>query len=186
MRHCACWTTEAFGGSRNSYSRVLHSSLMSSTTIDPSRHKHGCLLQPSRSGISLLFPSSFFFFYVCCRNATLSNSVAKKTSIQCLQHTVSRTARACAEPDNIFFFGPNYFFSPSRVAFGVLMWRETKKITTVALCFSLCCFFAEIMLKNMLFALHYSKFCLIMLCTRSSCPSAQQARTSACFAEIHI
>ena len=34
--------------------------------------------------------------------------------------------------------------------------------------------------------LNYSKFCLIMLCTRSTCPSAQQARTSACFAEIHI
>ena len=26
------------------------------------------------------------------------------------------------------------------------------------LCFSLCCFFAQIMLKNMLFALHYAKF----------------------------
>ena len=25
------------------------------------------------------------------------------------------------------------------------------------LCFSLCCFFAQIMLKNMLFALHYAK-----------------------------
>ena len=34
--------------------------------------------------------------------------------------------------------------------------------------------------------LNYSKFCLIMLCTRSTYPSAQQARTSACFAEIHI
>ena len=33
--------------------------------------------------------------------------------------------------------------------------------------------------------LNYSKFCLIMLCTRSTYPSAQQARTSACFAEIH-
>ena len=32
-----------------------------------------------------------------------------------------------------FFFGPNNFFSPSRVAFDVLMWRETKKIVTVAL-----------------------------------------------------
>ena len=87
---------------------------MSSTTIDPPRHKHGCLLQPSRSGISLLFPSFFFFFfiYVCCRNATLSHSVAKKNrwSIQCLEHTVSRTARACGGPDNLFFFGPNYFF----------------------------------------------------------------------------
>ena len=34
--------------------------------------------------------------------------------------------------------------------------------------------------------LYYSKFFLIMLCTRSTYPSAQQARTSACFAEIHI
>ena len=34
--------------------------------------------------------------------------------------------------------------------------------------------------------LNYSKFCLIMLCTRSTCPSAQQARATACFAEIHI
>ena len=34
--------------------------------------------------------------------------------------------------------------------------------------------------------LNYSKFCLIMRCTRSTYPSAQQARTSACFAEIHI
>ena len=30
---------------------------------------------------------------------------------------------------------------------------------------------------------NYSKFCLIMLCTRSACPSKQQARTSACIAE---
>ena len=34
--------------------------------------------------------------------------------------------------------------------------------------------------------LNYSKFCLIMLCTRRTYHSAQQARTSACFAEIHI
>ena len=33
VRNRACWTTEAFGGSRNSYFRALHSSLMSSTTI---------------------------------------------------------------------------------------------------------------------------------------------------------
>ena len=45
---------------------------------DQSRHKHG-LLQPSWSGTPLLFPSCFLFlFYVCCRDATLSRSVAKK------------------------------------------------------------------------------------------------------------
>ena len=27
----------------------------------------------------------------------------RKTSIQCLKHTVYRTARACGEPDNLFF-----------------------------------------------------------------------------------
>ena len=47
------------------------------------------------------------------------------------------------------------------------------------------------MLKNMLFALHYAKLFYIMLCTivhksKSTCSSAQQARRSACFAEIHI
>ena len=48
-------------------------------------------------------------------------------------------------------------------------WNYAKKI----------CFLPYIMLN-------YSTFCLIMLCTISTCPSAQQARTSACFAEIHI
>ena len=53
-----------------------HSSVMSSRFYHgPSRHKHGCLHQPSRSGIWLLFPS---IFYVCCRNAKLYHSVAKK------------------------------------------------------------------------------------------------------------
>ena len=85
---------------------------MSSTTIDPSRHKHGCLLQPSRSGISLLFPSSFFFFlYMFAAEMQHYPTVLqRKTSIQCLEHIVSRTARACGEPDNLFFFGANYFF----------------------------------------------------------------------------
>ena len=135
MRHCACWTTEAFGGSRNSYSRVLHSSLMSSTTIDPSRHKHGCLLQPSRSGISLLFPSFFFLFlYMFAAEMQHYPTVLqRKTFIQCLEHTVSRTAWAFGEPENLFFLAQIIFLSPSRVAFGVLMWRETKKIITVAL-----------------------------------------------------
>ena len=52
-------------------------------------------------------------------------------------------------------------------------------------------FFAQIMLKNIICFLpyimpNYSRFCLIMLRTRSACPSTQQARTSACIAEIHI
>ena len=136
MRHCACWVTEAFGGSRNSYSRVLHSSLMSSTTIDPLRHKHGCLLQPSRSGISLLFHSFFLIFYFLYMFAAemqhYPTVLQRKTSIQCLEHTVSRTASAGGEPEN-FFLAQIIFFSPSRVAFGVLMWRETKKIIAVAL-----------------------------------------------------
>ena len=32
--------------------------------------------------------------------------------------------------------------------------------------------------------LNYSKLCLIMLCTRSTFPSTQQARTSACFKKL--
>ena len=55
----------------------------------------------------------------------------RKTSIQCLEHTVSITAWPCGEPENLFL--AQIFFSPSRVAFGVLMLQETKKIITVAL-----------------------------------------------------
>ena len=44
-------------------------------------------------------------------------------------------------------------------------------------------FLAQIMLKNMVFALHYAKLISSKFCARSTCPSTQQARTSACIAE---
>ena len=83
------------------------------------------------ASFSLIF--SFFFFYVCCRDATLSHSDAKKTSIRCLEHTVSTTDCACGEPENFFFGGGGQiiFFSPSHVA---LEFRcDEKQRITVAL-----------------------------------------------------
>ena len=103
--------TQQVQAERFSYSRVVHSSLMSSTTIDALRHKHGCLLQPSRSGISLLFPSFFSFLYMFAAEMQHYPTVLqRKISIQCLEHTVSRTPRACGEPDNLFFFMAQFIF----------------------------------------------------------------------------
>ena len=113
VQHCACWTTEAFGGSRNSYSRVSHCSLMSSTTIDPSRHKHGCLLQPSRSGISLLFPSFFFliFIYICLlQKCNIIPQCCKEKHPCNAWNTLSPELLQLVGRRRTFFFGPNYFF----------------------------------------------------------------------------
>ena len=111
---------------------------MSSTTIDPSRPKHGCLLQPSRSGIAsdhFFFPLFFLiFFYIC---------FLQKCNIipQCCKEKHSFNAWNTLSPEllelvgswrTFFFLAQIIFFSPSRVAFGVLMGRETKKIMTVA------------------------------------------------------
>ena len=35
----------------------------------------------------------------------------RKTSIQCLEHTVSRTDWACGEPENLFFWPKLFFFT---------------------------------------------------------------------------
>ena len=77
--------------------------------------------------------SLFFLSFLCMFAAEMQHYptvLQRKTSIQCLEH---RSARACGEPDNLFFWPKLLFFSPSRLAFGVLMWRETKKIIAVAL-----------------------------------------------------
>ena len=81
------------------------------------------------------FPLFFSFFYI---------SLLQKCNIipQCCKEKYPFNAWNTLSPDLLelvgsrktFFFGPNYFFfSPSRIAFGVLMWRKTKKIKTVAL-----------------------------------------------------
>ena len=95
-------------------------------------------LSPSAKSVWHFTSFSLFFFFLYIMLAAemqhYPTVLQRKTSIQCLEHTVSRTARACGEPSNLFFFlAQIIFYSPSRVAFGVLMWRETKKIITVAL-----------------------------------------------------
>ena len=74
-----------------------------------------------------LFFLFLFFFVVCCRIATLSHSVAKK-DIKSIpgKHCLQKCSSLCGAGEP-FFFGPSYFFSPSRVAFGVLMLREQRK-----------------------------------------------------------
>ena len=97
---------------------------MSSTTIDPSRHKHGYLLQPSRSGISLLFPSfNFFLFYI----KIILLCLLQKCNIipQCCKekhpfNAWNTLSSELLEPDNLFFW-PKLLFFTSRVGFGVLM-----------------------------------------------------------------
>ena len=65
---------------------------------DPSRHKHGCLLRPSRSGILLLFPP--FFLYVC-HNITpqcCKENIISMPRTQCLQNL--RWPKVCAALKN--------------------------------------------------------------------------------------
>ena len=78
----------------------------------------------SQVGQAFHFFSLFFSFfkYVCCRNATLSHSVAKKNihsmpGTHCLQNCL--ILWGAGEP--FFFLAQIFFFSPSRVAFGVSM-----------------------------------------------------------------
>ena len=86
----------------------------------------GCLLQISRSGILLLFSSTFF---VSRRDATLvlqwKNSTPGTQSPELFLLVGSRRT--------FFFFVPKLFFSPCRVAFGVFMLRLTSKTITVAI-----------------------------------------------------
>ena len=111
VRNRACWTTEAFGGSRNSYSRVLHSSLMSSTTL---RRDTSMVVSFSQVGLAfhfffLLF-FRFFFFMFAAEMQHYSVVLQRKISFQCLEHTVSRTAWDCGEPEKFFFLAQIIFF----------------------------------------------------------------------------
>ena len=102
--------------------KVLNSSLTSSTLIRQ-RHKHGCLLQPSRSGIWLLFP----FNFLCLHFKRMRIKSIKAFRLLNLQNCLSWWGAGG------LLFGPKLFFSPGRGAFEILMLRETNKIITVAL-----------------------------------------------------
>ena len=60
--------------------------------------------------------SLFFFLFLNMFAAEMQHYptvLQRKTSIQCLEHTVSRTAWACGEPEKLFFLAQIIFFHPA-------------------------------------------------------------------------
>ena len=95
---------------------------------DPSRHKHGCLLQPSRSGISLLFPSIFFCLLQKCN---IIPQCCKEKHQFNAWNTLSPELLELVGSRRSFFFWPKllFFFTSPRSFWSFDVTRNKEKIT---------------------------------------------------------
>ena len=91
----------------------------------------------SFSQVDLAFRFFFPLFYVYCTKCNIIPQCCKEKRQFNAWNTLSPELPELVGSQRtffFFFFWPKlFFFSPSRVAFGVLMLRETKKIITVVL-----------------------------------------------------
>ena len=131
VRNRTCWTTEAFedGGIHNPEFYTAHS-----WAVDQPRSvETQAWLSPSAKSVwhFAFFPSDFlfsFFFSMFAAEMQHFPAMLQRKEINsmpgthCLQNCLS--LRGAGEP---FFLAQIIVFSPSRVAFGGLMLRETKK-----------------------------------------------------------
>ena len=69
------------------------------------------VLQPSRSGISLLFPSFFFYIYICLlQKCNIIPQCCKEKHPFNAWNTLSPELLELVGSRRTFFFSPNYFF----------------------------------------------------------------------------